>query len=76
MEVQSKCVPGRVLWRCAVTPVVSSPVKSRIVDIPDGRLLDGPDDGKVGRRICAAGPEAETMLAEYGNADQAQWQRR
>ena len=36
MEVQSKCVPGRVLWRCAVTPVVSSPVKSRIVDIPDG----------------------------------------
>ena len=77
MEVQSKCVPGRVLWRCAVTPVVSSPVKSRIVDIPDGRMLDGTDDGK-GRAsyLLAAGPEAETMLAEYGNADRAQWQRR
>lgn len=77
LQVQSPCVPGKMVWRCAVTPVVSAPVRSRAVDIPEGRELDGTrNDRGLASYLLPAGPEAEMLIAEYGAADPQQWQKR
>lgn len=77
MAVGTKCVRGGVLWRCAVTPVTSAPVRMRAVDIPEGRILDGTqDDRGLASALLACGPEVDELLAQYGSGDPAQWQKR
>lgn len=77
MMVQSPVIPGKTLWRCAVTPAVSIPIKMRREEIPDGRILDGTDNGKgLASMLLPCGPEVDELLAQYGHPDKAQWQKR
>lgn len=77
MMVQSPVIPGKTIWRCAVTPAISVPVKMRREEIPDGRLLDGTDNGKgIASMLLPCGPEVDALLADYGHPDRTQWQKR
>lgn len=72
LSVNTLCVPNKLIRRCQVTPCVSvwSPPK-RKEEIPDGRMILGTQDIRPGmaQEWMYAGPEAETLLYEYGNQD-------
>lgn len=83
MSVNTPCIPNRVIRRCQVTPCVTVQWPARIPEIPEGRLIQGTqnfshrisDEGLL--RIVTregfakywlyAGPEAQTLIYEYGN---------
>lgn len=77
LQVSSPCIPNKMLWRCAVTPALTAPVRMRAVDIPEGRLIDGTQDGKgLAAMLLPCGPEVDELLANYGHSDPGQSQRR
>lgn len=77
LQVASLCIPRQILWRCAVTPALSAPVRMRAVEIPEGRLIDGTRDGKgLASMLLPCGPEVDELLANYGHPDQGQWLKR
>lgn len=77
LAVSSPVIPDKNFWRCQVTPALSVPVRLRKVDIPEGRLLAGTEDGRgLASMLLPCGPEVDELLAQYGHADRAQWQKR
>ncbi|MCI0748162.1 MAG: hypothetical protein L0Y58_22375 [Verrucomicrobia subdivision 3 bacterium] len=70
MRVQTRCVPKKTLYRCLVTPVVTVRQLELTNLIPTGAVIPGSENRvKAG---CSeywvfAGPEAMTMLSDYGN---------
>lgn len=77
MQVQTPVIRGGMLWRCAVTPAINAVVRSRLQEIPVGRLLDGTADGRgLGAMLLPCGPEVEELINQYGHADVQQWQKR
>lgn len=74
LKTQSKCVPGGILGRCAVTPCISVQVPSRLQEIPEGRLIRGTENYRpgLGKYWLYSGPEAFTLLLDYGN--KAEWE--
>ena len=77
LSVASPVIPDKTLWRCAVTPALSVPIKMRAQEIPEGRKLDGTEDGKgLASMLLPCGPEVDELLAQYGHPDRTQWQKR
>lgn len=77
LQVASPCIPRQTLWRCAVTPALSAPVRMRAVEIPEGRMIDGTQDRKgLASMLLPCGPEVDELLATYGHSDRGQWQKR
>lgn len=77
LAVATPVIPGKVLWRCSVTPALSVPIRMRYQEIPEGRELDGTRTDKgLASMLLPCGPEVDALLADYGNSDAAQWQKR
>lgn len=69
LSVNTPCVPHRVIRRCQVTPCISRQIPARIEEIPEGARIAGTVGFRVGfgKYWLASGPEADTLLADYGN---------
>lgn len=72
MRVQSRSVPRQTLYRCMVTPVVTVRKMELTNLIPSGAAIPG-SENRV-KNGCSeywvfAGPEAMTMLGDYGNGN-------
>lgn len=70
LSVNTLCVPNKLIRRCQVTPCVSVwSTPKRKEEIPDGRMILGTQDIRPGmaQEWLYAGPEAQTLLYEYGN---------
>lgn len=77
LSVATPVIPDKTIWRCAVTPALSVPVKMRAQEIPEGRKLDGTEDGRgLAAMLLPCGPEVDELLAHYGHPDRSQWQKR
>lgn len=70
MRVGSQAVPRKTLYRCLVTPCVTTRKMELISLIPSGGMIPGSADKiKVGcgEYWVNAGPEAAQLLSQYGN---------
>lgn len=72
--VDTRCIPGRVIWRALVTPCISMPVDVQAHAIPVGRKLNGSEvyDRVNGGIVYAkmlefSGPAANDLLRDFGN---------
>ena len=83
MSVNTPCIPKRVIFRGQVTPCVSTPVWTRVEEIPEGQMLAGSDQvrdehhpgkGKAAY-LLYAGLEAANLLTQYGHTSDSakQW---
>ena len=71
MRVDSQAVPRKTLYRCLVTPCVTTRKMELISLIPTGGMIPGSADRiktGCGEYWLNAGPEAMSLLNMYGNA--------
>lgn len=75
LSVNTPCIPYKVIRRCQVTPCISRQISARTEEIAEGARIAGTMGHRVGfaKYWLASGPEADGLLADYGN--QADFQR-
>jgi hypothetical protein len=69
LSVNTPCVPNRLIRRCQVTPCITIQWPKRIVEIPEGRRIEGTMNFRPGfaKEWLYSGPEAGMLLSDYGN---------
>jgi hypothetical protein len=69
LSVNTPCIPYKVIRRCQITPCISRQISARIEEIPEGARIAGTVGYRAGfaKYWLASGPEADTLLADYGN---------
>jgi hypothetical protein len=70
MRVDSPAIPRKTLYRCLVTPCVTTRKMELINLIPTGGMIPGSADrvkAGCGEYWLNAGPEANSLLQSYGN---------
>jgi len=70
LSVNTPCVPYKRIYRCQITPCISRQIPARIEEIAEGSRIPGTVGFRVGfaKSWLASGPEADGLLADYGNA--------
>lgn len=69
LSVNTPCVPNRLIRRCQVTPCITIQWPKRIVEIPEGRRIEGTMNFRPGfaKEWIYSGPEAGMLISDYGN---------